>query len=1012
MAVGGSGGDGNSAGAVEIDNAADIFTHGAQSHGIFAQSIGGGGGSGGRSAALSLSTSDLMPWKEMQGDNWGLDLSVGGSGGDGNTGDTVSVINRGQILTEGALSRGIVAQSIGGGGGSGAQGILGTGVDWLDDALGALSPLQMAFELKGIIEDPTELLPKSASISVGGSGGDSGHADAVRVENFGDIATRGFSSHAIFAQSIGGGGGEAQLYARGQGEGAEAAVGIGLLGEIAVGGAGGVAGDGADVDILHAGNIWTQGEAASGIFAQSIGGGGGQAGSITGGFADITSIGLGLAFGRDGGSAGDGGAVTVTSAGEIVTSGEAAVAVFAQSIGGGGGIIGDVGGMAFAGSVGGYGSGGAVSVHHDGVILTSGAAAHGIMAQSVGGVDNDVYEGDGGPVSVSIDGHIHVEGIDATAILAQSLGGGSGGQGNIYILVEDGGTVLGGSGAGAGVRLLDGADNQLINHGTVTTFGGIDGQAITATGGNDTIHNHGRIIGSVDLGEGVNAFNNLQGGLLDAGTQIQLGAGNTLTNAGTLSPGGSGMPLTTTLSGQLVQESSGALALDMSMAGLESDHLSVSGSAHLQGSLGLKPIDTGYARPGANQQVLVSAAGGVVTDEFTLSAPASAVASYALFFPSANEVGVSAGINFSPTGLGPNARRIGEHVNAIQLAGGSESFAPFAAGLFAQPDEGRLDTAYEKLSPGIIGSIMELSEIASTALNNAMHSCRQREGEYRFVREGECGWIRVGGARRDQQRTDRNPGYRLDTLTIAGGRQREVQPDLHLGFGISYQRSKLDSRFSNVDGDLFEAGMMIKRRLDATRISGSLSAGYGRYESLRRIDLSGIDQYARGTPSLWSVSAHGRFSHDVHHRDDAYVRPMVSIGATRISRSGFRESGAGGASLDVDSASDTIVTLQPAIETGGEWEWRDGSLLRPYMRVGVTQLLTGNEHKTTAKMLGAPDGVAPFTVTNRVDRTYGDVVLGLDLIRDDGRVWRFDYAGQFSDNSRSNAVSLRFSMPF
>ena len=62
--------------------------------------------------------------------------------------------------------------------------------------------------------------------------------------------------------------------------------------------------------------------------------------------------------------------------------------------------------------------------------------------------------------------------------------------------------------------------------------------AVCGTGGNDAIDNFGTIIGSIDLGGGVNALNNRENARLHTGPHIKLGLGKKLTNDGTLSPGG------------------------------------------------------------------------------------------------------------------------------------------------------------------------------------------------------------------------------------------------------------------------------------------------------------------------------------------------------------------------------------------------------------------------------------------------------------------------------------------
>ena len=124
---------------------------------------------------------------------------------------------------------------------------------------------------------------------------------------------------------------------------------------------------------------------------------------------------------------------------------------------------------------------------------------------------------------MTLAGNITAQGTDSMGIFAQSTGGKGGGD--MSISIASGGMVQGGSGSGVGVRMADGANNTLVNRGTISS---LSGMAITATGGNDTIQNYGTISGSVDLGAGRNAFDNYLGATLNLGTMglLNLGAGN------------------------------------------------------------------------------------------------------------------------------------------------------------------------------------------------------------------------------------------------------------------------------------------------------------------------------------------------------------------------------------------------------------------------------------------------------------------------------------------------------
>ena len=111
-----------------------------------------------------------------------------------------------------------------------------------------------------------------------------------------------------------------------------------------MGGVGGyLGGVGGDVLIDGSGDVYTEGDASEGIFAQSIGGGGGNGGAslaVTlslGNASNATNASYALAVGGEGGSGNFGGTVTVDRGGQVETKGDGSHGIFAQSVGGGGG---------------------------------------------------------------------------------------------------------------------------------------------------------------------------------------------------------------------------------------------------------------------------------------------------------------------------------------------------------------------------------------------------------------------------------------------------------------------------------------------------------------------------------------------------------------------------------------------------------------------------------------------------------------------------------------------------
>lgn len=462
--VGGDGTSGGNGGTVLVTMDGTVRTQGGGSAGIVAQSIGGGGGiggsAGGEASADNPVTSTLIGVREFLSNvgernlpyTYQNTLTVAGSGASGSAGGSVTVVQSGTITTLGDWSPGIIAQSIGGGGG-------------------------MAATAAGLSSGVTPTLNHSVGTSqLGGTNGNGGPV-TVNLTN-GSIATgwsnytqgmfqgltTGYSAFGVVAQSIAGGGGIGV-------DGSNNGTGSFVIGSTESSGS---AGD-VTFNATSTGQaaISTLGYGAHAVVLQSIAGGGGigGAGSSTFDPSQQTAGAITLLMGAYLPNAAQAGTVTVNAAGlSISTTGNNAYGILAQSIGGGGGL-----GIALPGSlqtipvlgrtIAPAMTGGAINITlgpggtHNGIatsIKTTGAGAHGIVAQSIGGGGGiggytsgtptlsttpaavTTNPGIGGAVTIQADGNIQTTGPGAHGIVAQSIGTSGG-------LIGFGGTLYAGA---------------------------------------------------------------------------------------------------------------------------------------------------------------------------------------------------------------------------------------------------------------------------------------------------------------------------------------------------------------------------------------------------------------------------------------------------------------------------------------------------------------------------------------------------------------------------------------
>jgi len=449
MSVGGAGGKGGRGEAVDMESSSNITTQGDFAYGILGQSVGGGGGSGGNSTALLADIEILTGWEDLLKPDLNLTLSVGGMATGGGYGGQVDIANTGNIDTKGEFAHGILAQSVGGGGGVGGDSTI---VD---------------IEFTTLPTDYVDFLGfmnVGGKVFLGGNGGAGGYGSVVNVVNHGNINTEGNFANGILAQSIGGGGGVAgyvhnDIYRF-----------TSPMSTMVLEGNGGSGGSGGDVTVENSGNITTHGGFSHGILAQSIAGGGGLGGiSEDGGWSDLfgplyngvsaQNTGFGVGFAGSTGGWGSARAVNVTHTGSITTLGDMSHGIFAQSAAG-------------------TGSAGPVTVTLGSEIIAEGVDSHGILAQSIGGGGNGnisidigggtVRGGSGTGAGVNIDGGFNNTLINAGNISALSGTAIIGGVGNET--VNNNGIVTGSVDLGAGVNAFYNNPGATFNPGAVVNL--------------------------------------------------------------------------------------------------------------------------------------------------------------------------------------------------------------------------------------------------------------------------------------------------------------------------------------------------------------------------------------------------------------------------------------------------------------------------------------------------------------------------------------------------------------
>ncbi|MDE1567041.1 autotransporter outer membrane beta-barrel domain-containing protein [Aquabacter sediminis] len=1106
LSIGGSGGKGGAGGDLDVRNAGLLATEGNVSYGVFAQSIGGGGGAGGGGVT--------------NGSNfYNIGLSIGGSGEAGGTGGSVQVTNSGEIVTLGGGSFGVFAQSIGGGGGVGG-GAANT------DAVASVT----------------------ATVNVGGATAATSNGGSVTVRNTGHLATSGQEAHAIVAQSIGGGGGayfldrkspiSAELLVTSQ-DAYDALIkandilkdfGLGAIGEYSqadrswtsilppvtasanIGGRalsgsegeGKNGGAGGAVVVRHSGTIETSGLGAFGIFAQSIGGGGGFGAHAMAAEEIVRNT----VLGGTSGTTGNGGTVTVQLSNNSVikTSGAGATAVFAQSIGGGGGYagagtgtvtlasptewtkwlppllsygdpFGDYSdGIWISGKHGATGDGGSIYIQSANdvtgskfTIATTGERAHGIFAQSLGGgggawfnVDggnlpttnssasrDSLMKGVGGAIRLDTNGSITATGRDSYAIFTQS--GVQKADGSIDskrevrtdlyqygTMIFHKGTLWGGSGAGAAIRMDGGHRNyvRLESLDPESMVGAASGKAIIGSFGTDIIDNYSRVIGDIDLGTALsdpNEFRTRAGGTyqsLEGTGTIKLGAGGEFYNDGVVTIGGIGTFGTLLVQAkQFRQTNNGTLLVDVTSSptpgASKSDLLrltapdGVNTAPAILLAGGMKVNVVGNLKP--EEFKVISTTGTISGPVFAGSANSLAPfawetrlagaqgqsnGSQDLYIKPVARFGTPAGASITPTEQAA-MRSLQNTWNAGTV---DDKMAEMFGNLARVTSVEDYLQAIDTLAPEESSSSLTTQTLNARTSMHAALSCPVFEGSSTLMQETDCAWARVIGTWTDQGSSAEADGYKQNALTYRVGVQREVVDNWFLGATAGFTQSWLNGSdsLSSATGNAADAAISLKHQVGPWLFALSGHLGFGNYRTTRTIDVgSDLDQ-TQGTANVLTAAGRFRASYEFAF-SDWYVKPYADFDLLYTYMPAYEEQGIG-TTLDFSSASQVNFAFSPNLEVGGRVDLSPSLWLRPYGSVGMT--FFAKDAMPVSVSLSDASHNDDFTTYVAIPSTLVNLAAGIQLFDTRGYEIRAEYKADIGNDYLSQELSARFAVRF
>ena len=765
------------------------------------------------------------------------------------------------------------------------------------------------------------------------------------------------------------------------------------------------------------GTISTSGANAYGIYAQATSGTYASSGILSKGTVTTTGLGAhGLYVATDADPATTtpmtGSLIRVLAESKISTTGDGARGIYADNFRGGLTGTGDVN-VRITGSVTTSGhnaegilvnnrAAGSTTITNEGTISTAGTSSHGIF------VNNGFVPSSDGNISVTSSGTISTHGASSDGIHVDAAGT----SGNVSIGVTGRIETTSASSTGIFARANGGNVSVVVGGGGSVTS---HTTAIDMSGLSANLSNSGTINGNVYINAQDGSFINGTGGTLNAGADIYFGAyggvfnSGTMTNSGTLSPGGAGTLRTTTLTGDFVQATGGRLAVDTNWQAGTSDLLAVTGTATMAGTVIVNPVELGNQAGLTRTFTILTAAGGFIDNGIAIAN--TAAVTYGITMPNANTLAINAAIDFrgnAGTNLTSNQRSIGSALNSTFAAGGALGFMPALMTLGSSA----YGAALSQLAPtGDAASFAGALQTGNTFANHLM-SCRvageSREAN-RFIREGQCVWARISARRLENEGRSDSIGFSENSSFFSAGAQLKLQGDWRVGAGLGYEQASMtaNNKATNL-ADRLHVGGVVKYNPGPWLLAAGVTGGQGWNDSTRRISFGGFSSVATSDSETSFVTGRLTAAY-LMSRGDWYLKPQIEIASTRLMRDSYTEHAAGGVALRVARTDVNMTSLSPSVEFGAEHNFQ-GAMYRAFVRGGAS-FRDKDTFVTTASFADAMGG-APFTTANRIDRMTADIGAGVDITMHGSTNVRVQYDGQFGQRTTNHSGSAKVSVPF
>ncbi len=333
-----------------------------------------------------------------------------------------------------------------------------------------------------------------------------------------------------------------------------------------------------------------------------------------------------------------------------------------------------------------------------------------------------------------------------------------------------------------------------------------------------------------------------------------------------------------------------------------------------------------------------------------------------------------------------------------------------------------LNEKAEALQPSSDGAHAAGSQIVS---NKTFNLVKTRLASVKSARSGVSSgdnyerpahlWGKTFGTYAKQDERDNIAGYSSHSYGVAVGADAEITDGLTVGIAGTYATSAIESDNSNetkTDINTYQASLYADYDITKRAYLTSMVAYSSNRNNTERTNVAGVNGLnAKGDFSSLQASTNAELGYKFYTNNGIQITPSINASYVHYDSDPYKETGAGGAGLNIESDALNSLEFGGAVEISAIFK-KPGSreMVKPSLRLGYRHDVIGDQLETTSSFIG--NSGTSFN-TKGFDPAVGtyEIGFGLEYFRLNKWSLNVEYGAEKKEDYLSHQASLQARYP-